>query len=135
MCNHPHQQQPGHFYLWQKNFQFSRLGRNQCSLYLCSCAPWCWTSVRSPAILFLPYVVSSLSCQKSLHKKLGLPNIDIFWRWIYFYCSHFVAINISNSYFLIQGIIFQAECFSQYFLLKLRKTNLAQEFKFDNLKY
>ena len=72
-------------------------------------------------VCFLPYVVSSMSCQKSLHKYFDLLNIDFFWHWIYFYWSHFVAINISNSNFLIQGIIFQAECFSQYCLLKWEK--------------
>ena len=52
-------------------------------------------------------IVSSMSCQKSLHKYFGLPNIEFFWHWIYYYCSHLVAINISNSNFLIQGIFFK----------------------------
>ena len=56
--------------------------------------------------LFLT-IVSSMSCQKSLHKYFGSPNIDFFWHWIYFYCSHLVAINISNSNLLIQGIFFK----------------------------
>ena len=89
------------------------------------------------ATLFLT-IVSSRSCQKSLHKYFGSPNIDFFWNWIYFYWSHFVAINISNSHFLIQGMIFLTHgswVFLSVFSTQMRNTNFAHEFKFDNLKY